>query len=82
QGEIWLVFGSDGRSTRATAVGATGPKVLAASLVQFPLTIPVPPGNRARLPLKLLGYCSASGECSLTLEPPGQTWGGFEEANG
>jgi Flp pilus assembly protein TadD/transglutaminase-like putative cysteine protease len=79
QGELWLVFSPEGKVVAANPVEADGPKALAASLVQNPLTLPLPRGNRARLPLKLLAHCAASGVCTLTLEPPGQSAGELHE---
>lgn len=79
QGELWLVFSPEGKVVAANPVKADGPKALAASLVQNPLTLPLPRGNRARLPLKLLAHCAASGVCTLTLEPPGQSAGELDE---
>ena len=74
QGEIWLLFASDGGLRRAEPVADSKTRALAADLERTPLRLPLPAGNRASVPTKALAYCGQDGECTLTLEPPGQTW--------
>jgi len=74
QGEIWLLFDADGGLRRALPSGGSETRALAADLERAPLRLPLPPANRASLPIKALAYCGQDGECTLTLEPPGQSW--------
>ena len=70
QGAIWLLFGADGRLMDAATVAPDGPKALVASLKKDPPTISLPEDNRARIPLRAQTFCSASGECTMMLDPP------------
>jgi Flp pilus assembly protein TadD len=74
QGEIWLLFDADGGLRRAVPCSGSKTRTLAAELERAPFRLPLPPANRASLPIKALAYCGQDGECTLTLEPPGQSW--------
>jgi tetratricopeptide (TPR) repeat protein len=74
QGAVWLLFGADGRLMDAATVAADGPKALVASLKKDPPTISLPQDNRARIPLRAQAFCSASGECTMMLDPPYAVW--------
>ena len=74
QGEIWLLFGAEGRLRRATPVEASETGALAKALESAPLVLRLPVSNHALIPVKALAYCGEDGECTLTLEPPWQTW--------
>lgn len=73
QGELWIRFGIDGRPLEAEPADEARVANLISGLKLEP-HLRLPAGNKAQFRLKALAYCSQVGDCSLTLEPPGQTW--------
>ncbi|MCM2269843.1 MAG: DUF3857 domain-containing protein [Thermoanaerobaculia bacterium] len=79
EGRALLLFDASGRLRRAKPIDGDGAKVLAAHLESDPPRLPVPVGNRMKLVLWALTYCSDEGRCSVLLEAPVQAW--HEESN-
>lgn len=74
QGEVWMLFDAGGKLIGASPVSGSPTKSIVEGLLAEPIRLETPSANRSHLAIKALAYCTPSGDCTLTLEPPGQTW--------
>ena len=74
QGEVWMLFDAGGKLIDASPVSGSPTKIIVEGLLADPLRLEFPSANRSQLAIKALAYCTPSGDCTLTLEPPTQSW--------
>jgi tetratricopeptide (TPR) repeat protein/transglutaminase-like putative cysteine protease len=72
-GVVWILFEPDGRVRAARADSGLGQRELLEGLGQAPV-LPLPKGNRARIPRRADVSCDAGGRCTFLFEWPAQTF--------
>jgi tetratricopeptide (TPR) repeat protein/transglutaminase-like putative cysteine protease len=70
QGKLHVVFGPDGLLLSAAARSDDAPGELVRAVSAARPAIPVPPGNRARVPRRADVHCTATGTCTLLYDWP------------